>query len=143
MILIARIGKIASIDPEAVLADRYLKRMKEVKIIEGDIRPSNKEKEGNFLIQATEGFKRILLDENGKLFSTEEFTQKMNLWRTQGKIAFLIGGADGHSEKTRQSAHETLSLSPLTFPHKLVCVILIEQIYRAMQITAGHPYHRV
>ena len=142
MILIARIGKSASSDPESVLAGHYLKQMKHIKVLEADIRPANKEKEGIFLLQATEGFRRIVLDERGRLFTTEEFTEKLNLWQGQGKIAFLIGGSDGHSEKIHEAADELLSLSPLTFPHKLAYVILVEQLYRAMQITSGHPYHR-
>jgi 23S rRNA (pseudouridine1915-N3)-methyltransferase len=58
-------------------------------------------------------------------------------------VAFLIGGADGHTETLLAQAPFTLSFGPMTWPHLLARVLLAEQIYRAQQVLAGHPYHRV
>ncbi len=66
------------------------------------------------------------------------------LWRDSGTadLAFLIGGADGLAEGLRQKAQLVLSLGAMTWPHLLVRGMLLEQLYRAQQILAGHPYHR-
>ena len=65
-------------------------------------------------------------------------------WREAGaaELAFLIGGADGLSDAVRRKAELVLSLGPMTWPHLLVRGMLLEQLYRAQQILAGHPYHR-
>jgi 23S rRNA (pseudouridine1915-N3)-methyltransferase len=74
-------------------------------------------------------------------------TEQLSAWlalRMQGgrPLAFLIGGPDGLSAQCRQRADQSWSLSPLTLPHGLVRVVVAEQIYRAMSLLAGHPYHR-
>ena len=86
----------------------------------------------------------VALDERGKALSSEAFAAKMGAWRDQGAadIAFLIGGADGHGDAVRARADFLLALGPMTWPHMLVRGMLTEQIYRAQQILAGHPYHR-
>jgi len=86
----------------------------------------------------------IALDERGTALSSAAFAQKLAAWRDAGSgdLAFLIGGADGHAEAVRQRADFTLSLGPMTWPHLLVRGMLLEQLYRAQQILAGHPYHR-
>jgi 23S rRNA (pseudouridine1915-N3)-methyltransferase len=58
-------------------------------------------------------------------------------------LSFLIGGPDGHAAETRAKAFKTLSFGPMTFPHRLLRVMLLEQIYRAVTIIVNHPYHRV
>lgn len=87
---------------------------------------------------------RILLDERGRSHSSERFAEIIAGLRDDGKreIAFLIGGADGHGAEIKSETADTLSLSQLTLPHGLARIILAEQLYRAITILAGHPYHR-
>jgi 23S rRNA (pseudouridine1915-N3)-methyltransferase len=86
----------------------------------------------------------IALDERGTALTSAAFAQKITKWRDSGAsgLAFLIGGADGHPDSLRQRADFLLSLGPMTWPHLLVRGMLLEQLYRAQQILAGHPYHR-
>lgn len=85
----------------------------------------------------------IALDVKGKYWSTEELAEHLNAWQQDGKnIDLLIGGPDGLSPSCLKQAKEKWSLSPLTFPHILVPLILAEQIYRAWTILNHHPYHR-
>ncbi len=86
----------------------------------------------------------IALDEKGKSLRSLEFSQKLEdlSLRGQTHVQFVIGPADGLSKKLRDQADFLLSFGIQTWPHKLVRVMLIEQLYRAQQITAGHPYHR-
>ncbi|MFN7710312.1 MAG: 23S rRNA (pseudouridine(1915)-N(3))-methyltransferase RlmH [Holosporales bacterium] len=88
---------------------------------------------------------RVVLDERGALVSSSDLSRKLEQWRTGGfgEVCFILGGADGHTEATRQTGQWVWSLSPLTFPHMLARVLLVEQLYRAQQISSGHPYHRV
>ncbi len=86
---------------------------------------------------------RVVLDEKGKLCSTRDLARRIESWQQEGRdIAFVIGGADGTEPGLQQQADLLLSLSPLTLPHGLCRVLLAEQIYRAISLTAGHPYHR-
>ena len=86
----------------------------------------------------------IVLDERGKSLSSREFASRMNDIQVQGqsKIQFVIGGADGLNDDIRSKAHLLLSFGNQTWPHMMIRVMLIEQIYRAQQILSGHPYHR-
>jgi 23S rRNA (pseudouridine1915-N3)-methyltransferase len=86
----------------------------------------------------------IALDERGKVLTSAAFAQKIATWRDAGAsdLAFLIGGADGHADSVRSRADFLLSLGAMTWPHLLVRGMLLEQLYRAQQILAGHPYHR-
>lgn len=86
----------------------------------------------------------VLLDEKGKDFSSKElanFLEKKEL-ESVGKISFLIGGPDGHSEEIREKENFKISFSRLTFPHDLAMVILVETLYRSFSIIHNHPYHR-
>lgn len=85
----------------------------------------------------------VVLDVAGRTCSTEALAKKLDDWRMQGRdVSFLVGGADGLDPRCLHRADESLSLSPLTFPHLLVRVILAEQLYRAWTVLHGHPYHR-
>ncbi|MCK5659603.1 MAG: 23S rRNA (pseudouridine(1915)-N(3))-methyltransferase RlmH, partial [Alphaproteobacteria bacterium] len=87
----------------------------------------------------------IALDERGKTLTSPDFSKKISLWQNQApgnEITFLIGGADGFDNKIRKKADFLMSFGKQTWPHLLVRVMLLEQIYRAQQILAGHPYHR-
>ncbi|HKW55370.1 MAG TPA: 23S rRNA (pseudouridine(1915)-N(3))-methyltransferase RlmH [Stellaceae bacterium] len=104
-----------------------------------------REREGALLLAAAPpGAVLVALDERGKIFTSSAFAQKLAQWRDSGTadLAFLIGGADGLSEGVRQKAQLVLSLGAMTWPHLLVRGMLLEQLYRAQQILAGHPYHR-
>ncbi len=84
------------------------------------------------------------LDERGRAVGSRAFAEELARWRARGldEVAFLIGGADGLDEPLREAADLVLSLGPMTWPHLLVRGLLAEQLYRAQQIAAGHPYHR-
>ena len=86
----------------------------------------------------------IALDEHGAMWSSSELAERLAAWRDQGvaELAFAIGGAVGLDEKVLDRADARLSLGPMTWPHLLVRSLLLEQLYRAQQILAGHPYHR-
>jgi 23S rRNA (pseudouridine1915-N3)-methyltransferase len=84
----------------------------------------------------------ILLDEGGKSYSSLSFSHFLfQKWETHSNILFIIGGAYGHHPEVKKKAHTSLSLSQLTFPHRMSKLILVEQIYRAWTIHAKHPYH--
>jgi len=134
--VIAR-GKIGR-SPEAELVDRYAKR------ITWPFRMTELPDQGGTVPPAPTPCRTVLLDERGKLMSSEDFAALLGRWRDDGvrEARFLIGAADGHGEAARQSADLTLAFGPMTWPHLLVRVMLAEQIFRAQSILAGHPYHR-
>jgi len=85
----------------------------------------------------------IALDGRGTALSSEAFAKRFQAWRQAGNdLGFVIGGADGLGEAVIEKATFVLSLGAMTWPHLLVRGMLLEQIYRAQQILAGHPYHR-
>ena len=85
----------------------------------------------------------IALDERGMLRNSQEFAKQMGIFQLQNReVNFFIGGPDGHSKELLSKADLRWSLSPLTLPHPLVRVVLIEQLYRAISILNHHPYHR-
>lgn len=85
----------------------------------------------------------VALDERGTQLATREFAVRLSRWREQhGVVAFVIGGADGLHDEVRARAGFLLSLSAMTLPHALARVLLAEQVYRAVSLLAGHPYHR-
>ncbi len=87
----------------------------------------------------------VALDERGTQEGSEAFAARMAHWRDGGvqDLAFIIGGADGHGASMRQRADHLLAFGPMTWPHFMVRAMLAEQLYRAVTIMAGHPYHRV
>ena len=87
----------------------------------------------------------IVLDERGKAWSSEEFAKLIagHGQNATKNLGFLIGGPDGHAAETRKVARHIMSFGPMTFPHRLLRVMLLEQIYRAVTILVNHPYHRV
>jgi 23S rRNA (pseudouridine1915-N3)-methyltransferase len=86
----------------------------------------------------------IAFDERGKSPSSDDFAQMLGGWRNarRGAVACLIGGADGLDATVRQRADLVVSFGGLTLPHQIVRVLVTEQLYRALTILAGHPYHR-
>ena len=87
---------------------------------------------------------RMVLDERGRSLSSDEFAKQLSALRDRGvkDVAFVIGGPDGLSSDFRASAQQCLALGVQTWPHLLVRAMLAEQIYRALTILSGHPYHR-
>jgi 23S rRNA (pseudouridine1915-N3)-methyltransferase len=100
--------------------------------------------EGQTILNSLQPRERLIaLEVGGRNLSTEKFATTMQSWMLDGlDIALAVGGPDGLSDEVRQKAEWHWSLSPLTLPHPLVRVILIEQLYRAMSLNKGHPYHR-
>ncbi len=89
------------------------------------------------------GVRLAALDENGVAWSSRDLAERLQSWRDSGaELAFAIGGADGLGAAVIERADAVLSLGAMTWPHLLVRGMLLEQLYRAQQILAGHPYHR-
>lgn len=85
----------------------------------------------------------VVLDVLGKPVTTQHFSSMLDTWIEQGQdVSIIIGGPDGVSDELLSQARLKISLSALTFPHPLVRVIILEQIYRAWSILNNHPYHR-
>lgn len=101
--------------------------------------------EGELLLdKVPDGAVVVALDESGKDLTSRDFARRVGRWRDdgQGCLAFLIGGADGLDDAVRKRAGLLLSFGRQTWPHMMVRGMLAEQLYRAQQILAGHPYHR-
>jgi 23S rRNA (pseudouridine1915-N3)-methyltransferase len=97
------------------------------------------------LLKASEGCLRVVMDERGRQQTTEAARQCVDRWERDGavkRVAFLIGGADGHTDALRREAGDLWALSPLTLQHELALVVLLEQLYRVHTIKRGEPYHR-
>ena len=92
-----------------------------------------------------EKYMLVALDERGKNVDSTAFAQQLGRWRDESvaNTIFTIGGADGLSPDLRRKAKLRMAFGSATWPHQMVRVMLLEQIYRAATILAGHPYHRV
>lgn len=138
---------------EAACAE-YLKRMpREARVEVVAIKPERRAGQAADQVRAAEaarlmdrcpkGALRVALDERGRQVSTHELADLLAGWMAAGRdVALLIGGADGLATEILARADLTLALSRLTLPHALARVLLIEQLYRAASLLAGHPYHR-
>jgi 23S rRNA (pseudouridine1915-N3)-methyltransferase len=86
----------------------------------------------------------VVFDERGKSPSSEAFAERIRQWRDEGRpgVACIIGGPDGLDPRVRQQADLVVSFGALTMPHQIVRALVVEQLYRALTIIAGHPYHR-
>jgi len=104
-----------------------------------------KEREGELILAALPAAARLVaLDEAGQAWTSPEFAARLAGWRDggTGALAFAIGGAEGLGQRVIERADAVLSLGAMTWPHLLARGMLLEQLYRAQQILAGHPYHR-
>ncbi|MGD9662971.1 MAG: 23S rRNA (pseudouridine(1915)-N(3))-methyltransferase RlmH [Porticoccaceae bacterium] len=101
-------------------------------------------KEGELMLKAIgAGDGVVALNVLGKPWSTEKLAQQLRGWQESGRnYNLLIGGPDGLAPDCLSRADQTWSLSPLTLPHPLVRILLMEQLYRAWTLNAGHPYHK-
>ena len=134
--VIAR-GKIAR-SPEAELVARYEKRLTwPVKLTE---LPETGGRVGDALTPC----RTVLLDEKGRDLSSEQLAEILEKWRDGGirECRFVLGAADGHSQAERDGADLLLAFGKATWPHLLARAMLLEQLFRATSILAGHPYHR-
>ncbi|MDX2157816.1 MAG: 23S rRNA (pseudouridine(1915)-N(3))-methyltransferase RlmH [Hyphomicrobiaceae bacterium] len=145
-------------DAERQLVDRYLERLKGGRSIglspvaEKEIAEARhasaterQEFEAQRLLQiARDADLLVVLDAAGRQFSSASFAKWLGAERDRGArhAAFLLGGPDGHGQAALDAAQMRLSLGMMTLPHGLARVLLVEQLYRATTILAGHPYHR-
>lgn len=131
--------------------EKNISHSSDIEILELKDVNSDREKEADSMIAALEkrkilgdGKNRILvLDEKGKTFTSSAFAKQLEKWEVEGvsRLVLIIGGAFGVHKKLQEKAQGLLSLSDFTFPHDLARVVLLEQIYRALQIRAGSKYH--
>lgn len=89
------------------------------------------------------GARIILLEEDGREMTTQQWAEQLDRWRLDNcHCVFIIGGADGLAPAIREMAHDSLSLSRMTLPHGIARLLLAEQLYRAWSLLNNHPYHR-
>jgi 23S rRNA (pseudouridine1915-N3)-methyltransferase len=89
------------------------------------------------------GARRVVLDERGERQTSVQLAERLERWKADGRdVVLYMGGPDGLDPALKAQADEKLRLSDLTLPHALARVLLVEALYRAWSITAGHPYHR-
>jgi 23S rRNA (pseudouridine1915-N3)-methyltransferase len=148
-LLIVAVGRLKSgphLDLQRFYAERLtaaldIREVEERRKLPGSARQAS---EGELLLAALpERAFAVALDERGKSLPSADFAKQIAQWQQAAPtIAFLIGGADGHSAAVRARADYLLALGPMTWPHLMVRAMLCEQLYRAQQILAGHPYHR-
>lgn len=131
--------------------DEYLKRLSafcKVNVVE--IKELNHlenpsvivEKEGEEILKKLKGY-ALLCDINSKELSSEQFAQKLDkIFQTDSTISIVVGGSYGVSQNVKDHVDEKLSFSPMTFPHNLFRIMLLEQIYRAFTILNGKSYHK-
>ncbi len=130
-----RIGR----SPEAELVERYLKRIAWPTLVT-ELPDSGPAK----LLEPPSPSVTIVLDERGKPLGSRDFADRLDRWRDAGmrEARFWIGAADGHDDALRGRADLLLSFGAATWPHQIVRIMLLEQIYRAVTLLSGHPYHR-
>lgn len=136
--------------------DEYLKRLRpyaQVEIKEladvdpgkaGGVQPALQKEGAAILAAIPERSHVILMAIDGRQRSSEQIAARLDELALSGdsNLVFVIGGSDGVEKTVRDRAHETLSFGPITLPHNLARVVLLEQIYRAFKISRGEPYHK-
>jgi 23S rRNA (pseudouridine1915-N3)-methyltransferase len=157
-IIVAAVGRLKQ-GPETELSERYRKRAaqtgrqlgwRDVEIIE--IRESRADEAGKRMIEESIALANVippraaivLLDARGQTIDSPSLAAQLAKWRADDRPAttFLIGGADGLAASLQDKADLRLSFGTATWPHQLVRVMLLEQLYRAATMLTGHPYHR-
>nr|WP_166177803.1 23S rRNA (pseudouridine(1915)-N(3))-methyltransferase RlmH [Altererythrobacter segetis] len=130
-------GKIGR-SPEAELVERYARR------IAWPLKLTELPETGGRLPAARTPMRTVLLDEKGRQLSSEDLARQLETWRDGGirEARFVIGAADGHENAERAEADVLLAFGAATWPHLLARAMLLEQLFRATSILAGHPYHR-
>jgi 23S rRNA (pseudouridine1915-N3)-methyltransferase len=157
-LIVAAIGRLKA-GPERELSERYRDRvakagravgMREIEIVE--IRESRALDAPKRVLEESIALANLIperaivvaLDEKGENVDSGALTGALRGWRDAGRPAtvFCIGGADGLGREVKERAHLTIAFGAATWPHQLVRIMLLEQLYRAVTILAGHPYHR-
>jgi 23S rRNA (pseudouridine1915-N3)-methyltransferase len=155
---ILAVGRMKS-GPEQLLYDRYADRISKTgkamhfmgpdlhEVMESraqDTQKRKSEEAEQLLRQSGEGTRIILLDERGKDLSSQAFATLLKDEQDMGtqKLAFAIGGSDGHGVELANRAVRKIRLGAMTWPHQIARILLVEQLYRGITILAGHPYHR-
>lgn len=131
------------------LLDRYceleIKFLKEEKLVEGKNETEVLRRESERIIEEVKtGDFLVILDKTGKRFKSEEFAKFVEVYyqRSDVNLHFVIGGAIGVSEQILKFADMKLSMSDMTLPHQLAVVVFVEQLYRAVSLIQGLPYHK-
>jgi 23S rRNA (pseudouridine1915-N3)-methyltransferase len=157
-LVVIAIGRLKQ-GPERELADRYRGRFDNISRKLGfrgldihenpesrarDADQRIREEAAAILALVPEGAVLVALDEKGKNIDSAAFADHLGRWRDESVVStvFVIGGADGLSPELRRKAQLSVAFGAATWPHQIVRVMLLEQIYRAATILAGHPYHR-
>ena len=137
--------------PERELVDEYLARAQKTgkplgyrAVEEIEVASGATADEGERLLARHDKGVLIRLDARGEAWTSTDLSRRLARWRDGGEPGcdFVIGGADGTSPSVATKARHTISFGPQTWPHRLVRAMLAEQIYRALSIEAGSPYHR-
>ncbi|MCS6970849.1 MAG: 23S rRNA (pseudouridine(1915)-N(3))-methyltransferase RlmH [Planctomycetota bacterium] len=136
--LVVQTGRLR--DPRIVaLRDEYVQRFQRF----GRLEVIEREPAGPGTLWPPAARWRIALEERGELLATAALAQRLAQWSAaHGPLAFLLGDAEGHHPPSLAAADARLSLSPLTLPHRLAHLVLVEQLYRCASLLAGLPYHR-
>jgi len=157
-VVIAAVGRLKS-GPERDLAERYLKRTAQVGRSLGltgfdiiEIRESRADNPARRVLEESIAIANliparavtVLMDERGESMPSAAFASRLQAWRTEDKpaVVFVIGGADGLAPGLKDKSNLAIAFGAATWPHQLVRVMLLEQLYRAVTILSGHPYHR-
>jgi 23S rRNA (pseudouridine1915-N3)-methyltransferase len=157
-VVIAAVGRLKA-GPERELAERYRDRvakagravgLRDIEIVE--VRESRAQDTGRRMLEesialttlAPEGAATVVLSERGGNLDSATLSRQVAVWRDGGRpaVMFVIGGPDGLAPEWTARADLTLAFGAATWPHQLVRVMLLEQLYRVVTILAGHPYHR-
>ena len=118
----------------------YLKRLPGLQVVE--LRDAGKAKEAEAVLAALQpGEQLVVMAEEGKTFDSPAFAERLEGSGSE-RLVFVIGGAEGIDPALKARASWRLSLSPMTFPHELARLLLLEQLYRALTIQQGGPYHK-
>jgi 23S rRNA (pseudouridine1915-N3)-methyltransferase len=157
-LVVITIGRLKQ-GPERELADRFRGRFDDIGRKQGfrglevheipesrarDAEQRIREEAAAILALVPEGAVLVALDEKGKNIDSAAFAGHLGHWRDESvaSTVFVVGGADGLSPELRRKAKLSVAFGAATWPHQIVRVMLLEQIYRAATILAGHPYHR-
>ena len=157
-LVIGAVGRL-KVGPDRLLGERYLDRaakagrgvgIRDIEIVE--IKESRAREADRRIIEEAvalatilpDGAATVVLDRTGENLASEAFAAQLSAWRDGARpaVCFVIGGADGVGESLRERADLKLAFGAATWPHQLVRIMLMEQIYRAITMLAGHPYHR-
>jgi 23S rRNA (pseudouridine1915-N3)-methyltransferase len=157
-IVVAAVGRLKQ-GPERELAERYRKRAADAGRSAGvsafdivEIKESRARDAARRMLEESIAIANILpdhgviviIDERGESISSSAFAGRLQGWRSQDRpaVAFIIGGHDGLAPSLREKSNMAIAFGAATWPHQLVRIMLLEQLYRAVTILAGHPYHR-